>query len=148
MGEDRTPHVASASTRRTPCIEPHGESTLSLVKQVRVDGRVLVADLNVANNVVHRTRGLMLAKPLIPGQGLEIRPCNSIHMMFMRSRIDAVFFDKQGRVVKVAERLPTWWGLSFGGRKAAGVLELPPGAATGVRVGEQLEWIELPQGGA
>jgi uncharacterized membrane protein (UPF0127 family) len=118
------------------------------VKQVRIADRVLVSDLRVANNVVQRTRGLMLAKPLAPGQGLEIRPCNSIHMMFMRSRIDAVFFDKQLRVVKVSENLPTWWGLSFGGRKAAGVLELPPGAATGVQVGDQLEWIELPQGGA
>ena len=118
------------------------------MRQVRLGDRVLVADLKVAHNVVQRTRGLMLARPQAPGQGLEIRPCNSIHMMFMRSRIDAVFFDRQLRVVKVSSNLPTWWGLSFGGRKAAGVLELPPGAATGVQVGDQLEWVELPQGGA
>lgn len=112
------------------------------MKTVRADGKLLVEDLRVANNVVARTRGLMLAKPLRPGQGLEIRPCNSIHMMFMRSRIDAVFFDADGVVVKVAHRLPTWVGIAFGGRKAKGVLELPPGAAHDVSPGAQLEWAD------
>ena len=88
----------------------------------------------------------MLASALEAGEGLEIRPCNSIHMMFMRFRIDAVFFDKSGKVVKVAKNVPTWRGLSFGGRKAAGVLELPAGAAAAVSVGDQLEWRDSPDG--
>ncbi len=112
------------------------------MKGIRADGRVLVSDLRVANNVFARTRGLMLARPLQAGQGLEIRPCNSIHMMFMRSRIDAVFFDRDLRVVKIARNLPTWVGLAFGGRAAKGVLELPPGAAAELEVGHQLEWFD------
>lgn len=82
----------------------------------------------------------MFAAPLKPGQGLDIRPCNSIHMMFMRFRIDAVFYDKSGTVVRVASNLPTWRGLAFGGRRAAGVLELPAGSAADVSVGDHLEW--------
>ncbi|MGE0598653.1 MAG: DUF192 domain-containing protein [Dehalococcoidia bacterium] len=116
------------------------------MKQVLIDGIPLVSDLRVANNVFARTRGLMLASPLQPGQGLEIRPCNSIHMMFMRFPIDAVFFNKAGQVVKVASSVPAWRGLSFGGRKAAGVLELPAGAAANVSVGDQLTWKDSSQG--
>ncbi len=112
------------------------------MKQVLINETSLVSDLRIAKSVVSRTRGLMLAAPLQPGQGLEIRPCNSIHMMFMRFRIDAVFFDKTGCVVKVGRSVPTWRGLAFGGRRAVGVLELPSGAAAGVSVGDQLEWRE------
>jgi len=84
----------------------------------------------------------MLAPPLGPGTGLDINPCNSIHMMFMRGRIDAVFYDREFRVTKVARRLPTWYGLAFGGRRAAGVLELPAGAAAGVNAGDQLQFLD------
>lgn len=112
------------------------------MKSVLADGEVLVADLRVANSVFARTRGLMLARPLRAGEALEIRPCNSIHMMFMRSRIDAVFFDADGVVLKVAHNLPTWFGLAFGGRKAKGVLELPPGAALSLKPGARLSWVD------
>jgi hypothetical protein len=110
------------------------------MNQVRANGSLLVSNLRVARNVFARTRGLMFSAKLDPGEGLEIRPCNSIHMMFMRFRIDAVFFDKSGVVVKVAPNLRTWVGLAFGGRRAAGVLELPSGSAHAIQVGHQLEW--------
>lgn len=110
--------------------------------EVRVNGIVLVSELTTARNVLQRTRGLMLSRTLRPGAGLDIRPCNSIHMMFMRFRIDAVFYDKHGIVLKVAPSVRTWIGLVFGGRKAAGVLELPVGAARFVSVGDQLAWSE------
>lgn len=110
------------------------------MKTVVADGQVLVADLRVASSVLARTRGLMFAKPLQAGQGLEIRPCNSIHMMFMRAPIDAVFFDRDGVVLKVAHGLPRWIGLAFGGRKAKGVLELPAGSAMSISPGVQLTW--------
>lgn len=117
------------------------------MKSVLAGDSILVSDLRVANSVFARTRGLMLAKPLPPGAGLEIRPCNSIHMMFMRQRIDAVFFDQDGVVLKVARNLPTWVGLAWGGRKAKGVLELPPGAASSVTPGAQLAWVDRAPGG-
>ncbi len=80
----------------------------------------------------------MLRSHLEPGEGLVIQPCNSIHMMFMRFAIDAVFYDKDCTVTKVSPRVRPWVGLSAGGRKAKGVIELPTGAALGVQVGDQL----------
>jgi len=120
-----------------------GESaTLPVMKQVRIQGsgQVLASGLREAHGLVSRTRGLMLAKQLAPGAGLDIRPCGSIHMMFMRFPIDAVFYDRQFRVTKVAPNLRAWTGLAMGGKGAKGVLELPAGAATGVQPGDQLEF--------
>ncbi|MCO5201360.1 MAG: DUF192 domain-containing protein [Chloroflexi bacterium] len=82
----------------------------------------------------------MLRPALEPGCGLDIRPCGSIHMMFMRFSIDAVFYDREGRVTRVAHRLRPWVGLALGGRGAHGVVELPADAADGVQVGDVLEF--------
>jgi hypothetical protein len=108
--------------------------------RVKDGGTVLATDVRQARSVVSRTRGLMLRAALEPGCGLDIRPCGSIHMMFMRFPIDAVFYDREGRVTRVARRLRPWVGLAFGGRGARGVVELPAGAAEGVQAGDILEF--------
>lgn len=101
-------------------------------------GETLASQLEYARGVVSRTRGLMMRRELAPGAGLLIQPCSSIHMMFMRFPIDAVFYDKEQRVTKVARGVRTWTGLAFGGRGAKGVVELPVGAAARVEPGHQL----------
>lgn len=72
------------------------------------------------------------------GHGLLLRRTSSIHMMFMRFPIDAIFLDDAGRVVAVRERLRPWVG--FAAASAAAVLELPAGTAArhGLRMGDQL----------
>ena len=82
----------------------------------------------------------MLRAPLEPGQGLLIEPCASIHMMFMRFPIDAVFYDKNRRVTKVVRNVRPWTGFAAGGRGARGVIELPAGSVGGVKQGDQLSW--------
>ena len=52
-----------------------------------------------------RFKGLMLRAPLDEGCGLYLEKTNSIHMCFMRFAIDAVYFDGEGRVVKVVPHL-------------------------------------------
>ncbi len=49
-------------------------------------------------------------------------------MWFMRFAIDAVFVDRAGRVVRVAERLGPWRTAVIA-RGAAEVIELPAGTA-------------------
>jgi uncharacterized membrane protein (UPF0127 family) len=61
-------------------------------------------------------------------------------MMFMWFAIDAVFYDANGRVTKVARRVRPWMGLAFGGRGSRGVIELPVGAASGVEPGHTLRF--------
>lgn len=60
-------------------------------------------------------------------------------MWFMRFAIDAVFVDRAGRVVRVAERLAPWRTAVFA-RGAAEVVELPAGTAgrTGTQAGDEL----------
>ena len=103
-------------------------------------GETIASELDYAQGVVSRTRGLMMRADLPPGGGLVIHPCSSIHMMWMRFPIDAVFYDKEMRVTKVARGVRKWTGMAFGGKGAKGVVELPVGAAATVEAGHQLEF--------
>jgi len=103
-------------------------------------GQVVAEHADTADNAWTRFRGLMLRAPMAEGEGLDIRPCGSIHMMFMRFAIDAVFYDSDGRVTKVSRGVRPWIGIAFGGRGAKGVIELPRGAAAFVERGHQLEF--------
>ncbi len=80
---------------------------------------------------------------LSPGGGLWLRPASSIHMLFMRFAIDAIFLGRPGptgdRVVLAARRaLQPWLGLIPLVRGADGCLELPVGTieATGTVRGD------------
>ena len=60
-------------------------------------------------------------------------------MWLMRFAIDAVFVDRAGRVVRVAERLSPWRPVVVA-RGAEDVIELPAGTAseTHTQVGDEL----------
>lgn len=106
------------------------------------EARQLIDQLEVANSWWARFRGLMLRRELAPGIALRIEPCGSIHMMFMRFPIDAVFYDADHRVTRVARGLRPWIGIATGGRGARGVIEMPVGAADGIEPGMLLEFRE------
>ena len=103
-------------------------------------GRVVASDLEYATNPWTRFRGLMLRGTPPAGGGLLIRPCSSIHMLFMRFPIDAVFVDRGGVVTGVSRNVRPWWGLAFGGRGAHTVIEMRVGGAEGIEVAHQLEF--------
>jgi uncharacterized membrane protein (UPF0127 family) len=110
---------------------------------LRVDGAVVVPHLEKAGTSWTRMRGLLGRAELPEGHGLWIVPCPSIHMFFMRFAIDAVFLDRDLRVVKVCDDVRPW-RMARGGRGARSVLELPAGTAGshGIGVGSRCE-IEL-----
>jgi uncharacterized membrane protein (UPF0127 family) len=68
-------------------------------------------------------RGLIGVKGIPPGEGLLILRCNSIHTFFMSFPIDAVFLDRNDRVVKVVRNIPPWRFFVWGGFRAVKVLE-------------------------
>ncbi|MBI4707618.1 MAG: DUF192 domain-containing protein [Candidatus Omnitrophica bacterium] len=60
---------------------------------------VLAQKLIIADNFWSRTRGLLGRSSLAQDTALLIKPCNSIHTFFMRFSIDALFLDKNYKVV-------------------------------------------------
>jgi uncharacterized membrane protein (UPF0127 family) len=92
----------------------------------------------LADTALARMRGLLGRRELPSGEGILLRPASSVHMAFMRFAIDAVFLDRESRVVKVAADLQPW--RLAGARGAKSVLEIPAGEAArrGVTVGDRL----------
>jgi uncharacterized membrane protein (UPF0127 family) len=85
-------------------------------------------------------RGLLGRPPLHPGEGLLIKPCNSVHTLFMRYPVDVVYLDRDYSVIKVVSALfPYRMSIAFG---AAAVLELKAGqaASCGIRRGTCFTW--------
>jgi uncharacterized membrane protein (UPF0127 family) len=103
---------------------------------VRVDDRVVCERCLVADRPLTRMRGLLGRTELPRGEGILLRPCGSIHTFFMRFSIDAVFVDRDGKVVGVERELKPWRTARHRGAKA--VLELAAGAAAGIDAGASL----------
>ena len=79
---------------------------LALVNQ-RTD-EALADRIEVAVTRHDRRKGLLGRRSLDPSSALIIAPCFSIHTMFMRFDIDAVFVDEDGRAVKVVQGMTPW----------------------------------------
>ncbi|MBQ6341475.1 MAG: DUF192 domain-containing protein [Kiritimatiellae bacterium] len=77
----------------------------------------------VARSFGERLRGLIGRRDLPPGRGLLILRCNAIHTFFMRFPIDAVFYDRQDRVVRTVRNIRPWRLFVWGGFRAVKVLE-------------------------
>lgn len=90
----------------------------------------------MATSPWRQTVGLIGRKGLSPDEGLWLEPCNGIHTLFMRFAIDAVFLDRDGRVLRIVENLGP--GRMCGPvRKARVVIEIAAGTAAGkFRLGE------------
>lgn len=85
-----------------------------------------------------RFRGLMGKKELPAGEGILLRPCASVHTMFMRFPIDVVFCDADLRVLAVAPQVPKWRMRGQRGAKVAIELAAGEAARQGITGGAQL----------
>lgn len=102
------------------------------------DGRLVCESCAVADRPFARMRGLLGRGSLPAGEGILLRPAGSIHTFFMRFAIDAVFLDRDLRVVATAEDVVPWRTRAARGSKS--VLELAAGecARRGLHVGDRL----------
>ncbi len=101
-------------------------------------GEVLAQEVEVANTYFTRLKGLMFRRGMKEDTGLLLDPCPQIHTCFMRFAIDAIFLDKNGEVLYVAEQMKPW---RFGRfvRGSRYTLELPGGLLKGrVKKGDQV----------
>src|SRR5579859_1249332 len=110
------------------------------IRLEQLDGRVVCERCRLADGPIARMRGLLGRRTLPRGEGLLLRPAGSIHTLFMRFAIDAVFLDGEQRVVKVVAALRPWRAASARGARV--VVELAAGEAErrGVQAGDRLTW--------
>ena len=96
-------------------------------------------EIKIADSFLTRLAGLMFQKQLLPGTGLLLDPCDSVHMCFMRFSIDVVYLDKEFTILKIVKNLKPWTGLSLC-RGAWAALELNAGEAEqfGCEIGKKL----------
>ncbi len=104
--------------------------------------RVLAERVILCDTAWTRLRGL-IGRTIGRGTCLCITPCDRIHTCFMSYPIDAVFVDRENRVVHVEPALVPWRAT----RKVSGavaVLESRIGwiAETAIRTGQQLVWAD------
>lgn len=67
--------------------------------------KVLATNVNIADNFKTRGVGLLNHESLSEGEALLIKPCRSIHSFGMKFRFDAVFIDKENKVVHIIENM-------------------------------------------
>jgi uncharacterized protein len=105
-------------------------------------GKELALNLALADTLFARLKGLLGRSALPAGEGLWIKPCNSVHTFGMKFPIDVVFLDKGKRVVGIAKTLrPNRISRIY--TSANSVIELPAGTldASDTMPGHQLEVI-------
>jgi uncharacterized membrane protein (UPF0127 family) len=110
------------------------------MKVVNMTRSALLGDgVETARTPMERTRGLLGTAKLPRNGGLWIAPCRSIHSFGMRYEFDALFIDREGRVVGMHPRFRRnrisriFWN-------ARGVLELSAGtiARTSTELGDEV----------
>jgi uncharacterized protein len=96
---------------------------------------VVLADrAQMADTPAARMKGLLGRESLAAGEALVIKPCQSVHMFFMRFAIDVIFVGKDNTVVGSCPRLspfalsPVFW-------KSSCAVELPAGTIEQTRTG-------------
>lgn len=113
----------------------------NLTRQTELAARAETADTAKARN-----KGLLGRIGLLPGEGLWIIPCQSIHTFFMKFPIDLIYIDRNNRVKKVRNNVGPWRISAC--LSAHSIIELPVGVvkATQTVPGDQLQFspAELP----
>ena len=101
--------------------------------------RMVASAVELADTSETRRRGLLGRDSLDLSAALIIAPCSAIHTAFMRFVIDAVFVDRDGRVLKIVRDLRPW--RIAGSLRAYAVIEVPGGSLrrSDVAVGDRLK---------
>ncbi|MCL4440784.1 MAG: DUF192 domain-containing protein [Firmicutes bacterium] len=107
---------------------------------------LLAQNVETAFSFPSRLQGLLGRPELLPGQGMLLKPCRSIHTFFMRFAIDVVFTDKEGEIIYLAPNLKPFKATPVI-RGACMALELPSGtlSRTGTKKGDLIKFITEEQ---
>jgi len=104
----------------------------------RDTGHVIVERLEFATTFSQRFWGWQFRAPPPAGEGLLIRPCNSIHTCWMRFPVDVIFVDRDGEVLAVKRNVLPWratfpvWGATIAVEVPAGAASVLPGTSVDI----------------
>ncbi len=105
----------------------------------KTKNRIISSKAVLADSFFTRAKGLLGRTHLAVNEALIITRCQSIHMFFMKFSIDAVFVDRNNRVVGLVQRIkPNQLSPIF--FKAMYVIELREGAIkdTNTQMGDEI----------
>ena len=92
-----------------------------------------------------RLRGYIGRAEPMPGEGILLVGCDSIHTWWMSFELDVLFLDHRGRVLDLIRSVPPWRGIKKT-KGATYVLEVPVGTidSSQTEVGDELSWGDSP----
>ena len=105
-----------------PLLKPGGANRALVNERT---GSIVAQIVEVALDSRSRRRGLLGRTALPERHALVIAPCSAVHTWFMRFPIDVLFVARDGRVVKIVNRIGAWRMTASLGAFAA--IELPAG---------------------
>lgn len=88
---------------------------------------LLLSEVQRADRLFSRIKGLLGRRTLGPGQGMWLIPCKQVHTAFMRFALDVVFLDRNLEVIAMYSGLAPWRVTRFF-LQAHSVLEASGGA--------------------
>lgn len=97
-------------------------------------GDLVAHEVEAAFDSRTRRKGLLGRDGLHDGQAMVLAPCGAIHTFGMRFPIDVLFVARDGRVLKIVERLAAW--RIAGSLRAIATVELAAGHASRVGLAE------------
>jgi uncharacterized membrane protein (UPF0127 family) len=102
-------------------------------------GRVLAARVRRADGWLERTLGFLPRSVIAADEGLWIPRCGAVHTLGMRVRLDIVFLDREGRVLRVAAAVPPGrWQVGAPGAQTVAEFAAGFAAANAVAAGSAL----------
>lgn len=107
----------------------------NLTRQIIISQKTFIAQTPFS-----RMKGLLGRKALAPSEALVIRPCNSVHMLFMAFPIDVIFANQNNEVVGLVSGLrPFQFSAIY--FKAKYAIELPVSTIkiTKTQIGDKLQ---------
>ena len=113
-------------------------AAVRIVHESAAGRRTLASDVDVADGLLAKARGLM-ARRSVPEEYALVFPFDRVgtrrlHMVFVPFDVDALWL--AGGEVRRTRRLAAWTG--YGRARADTVVELPAGAADGVEAGDRV----------
>lgn len=114
------------------------------VYTVYKDQKPFWTNIQLANTMFLRLRGLLHRRILDHQEGLLLFPCDQVHSLGMRMTIDIIFLDKSLNILKIETLVPG--RITARVAKSYSVLEVACGEAAtrGLRPGDQLLFAPNP----